>query len=132
MTLERTKAQWIDIFIDQTDGTPQKIGERIIADLWGYGTKTSKYREQDAASLGNAMLAYVEFKDMAITPIRFMVVLNFEDGTQRDESYKGANEAQEAVFSYIRLADRTPDMIGVDLFDFQSEADNKLIGSWTR
>jgi hypothetical protein len=132
MGLERTKGQWIDIFLDQTDGTPQMIGERIIADLWGYNTKTSKYREQDAASLGNALLAYVEFKDMAVIPIRFMVVLNFEDGSQREESYKGANEAQEAVFTYIRQASKTPDMVSVDLFDFQSEAENKLIGAWTR
>lgn len=58
-TLARPVSQWREIFREQTDGSPTGVSARIIADLWGYGTR-SNYKTPDIISLANALVAFEE------------------------------------------------------------------------
>lgn len=65
MSLARPASQWLQIFREQTDGSPENIGRRIIGDIWGYrNSRTSqrdRYIKDDAEQIGNALLAYLDF-----------------------------------------------------------------------
>ena len=55
--LARPVEQWREIYREQTDGSPTGIASRIMADMWGYGTR-SDFRVQDIVTLANALLAF--------------------------------------------------------------------------
>ena len=57
---ERTPKEWAAIFARQTID-PITAGNRIIADLVGYTTRTL-WRKDDARQLGNALEGYVLYK----------------------------------------------------------------------
>jgi len=62
-TLSKSVNDWHTIFATQTDGTAQGVAQRIMADMWGYGTRTkdNRWHKQDAVSLANALIAAQQF-----------------------------------------------------------------------
>lgn len=55
--MARSAGQWREIYREQTDGSPTGIAARIMADMWGYGTRAD-FRVQDIVTLANALLAF--------------------------------------------------------------------------
>jgi hypothetical protein len=63
--MNRTREEWLEIFHTQTLGDPEAIADRIMADLWGYGTSSKKatdpigeWRMSDLKTLAAALEAY--------------------------------------------------------------------------
>lgn len=138
MGLERTKEQWLAIFRSQTNGMPNAIGDRIIGDLFGYHHSRGKggYRAQDAVTVGNALIAYVEFlqpENQTLIPPRFEVVIDL-CGAEKRMTYALAEEAHAVATDYAQKGERNlmPGLDSVTLYDYESDSEGHIIGNWEK
>lgn len=62
MSTVRTPEEWVEVMTRMgKDASPTFLGNRVLGDLVGY-RHASKFRQEDAENIGNALLGFMKMK----------------------------------------------------------------------